>query len=414
MLRLPVFGLVLGMISAHAQIVCSTTVYPAEGDTLVTYDLTFPGDPYCAPGTVTNALGYFCSTTGTAGCPSRFDESSRQWRFDMTYTSDYFGNSKGAGCWAGIGPAVFAHSTHDCSIAGDICEDVYVTELGQYVGVGAGGFFLAGDTHYFGSTACWPADASASVEFCHGCPGSLACPAGAYPKCTSSGWTCSDGSAGCVTPPPYYDCGANAQLICGSNGWTCQCVGGACGVNCPIIVDTRDEGFHLTDAQHGVWFEFLPHASPIRLGWTDPDYGNGFLALDRDGDGRISNGTELFGNITPQPQSDEPNGFLALSVFDDPTNGGDGNGFIGPDDSIYEQLRVWIDADHDGISDLGELKSLPEVGIFRIALRYHNSRFVDQFGNEFRFRGAIWGGDADRERDACYDVFLTSQPGQGQ
>lgn len=62
--------------------------------------------------------------------------------------------------------------------------------------------------------------------------------------------------------------------------------------------------------------------------------GSGFLALDRNGDGMINNGSELFG---PNGGS----GFVELSLFDD-----DGNQWIDENDSIYDRLRIWTkDAD---------------------------------------------------------------------
>lgn len=181
------------------------------------------------------------------------------------------------------------------------------------------------------------------------------------------------------------------------------------GIQCPILVDTQNQGFHLTDWEHGVRFQFYPNQPAIQLSWTDASYANGWLALDRNGNGMIDNATELFGNITPQPASARPNGFLALAVFDDPANGGNGNGVIDPGDAVYSHLRVWIDANHDGISQPEELKTLPEVGIFRIDLKYISTPYADQYGNQFRYRGTVWDGQG-KGLEATWDVFLTAGP----
>jgi hypothetical protein len=184
--------------------------------------------------------------------------------------------------------------------------------------------------------------------------------------------------------------------FCDGSNWLCT--------QSPIIIDTKDEGFHFTDAVHGVQFALLP-GKPAQVAWTNPNFHNGFLVLDRNGDGIINDATELFGNVTPQPASAAPNGYLALAVFDDPANGGNGNGFLDPGDAVWGRLRVWIDANHNGISEQRELHTLRELRIARIGLKYRRSPYTDPFGNEFRYVARNWD-DGGRDRDLCYDVFL--------
>lgn len=204
-----------------------------------------------------------------------------------------------------------------------------------------------------------------------------------------------------MPPPNPANCGAGGRYICSCAGWFCKIS--------PIVLDPFDEGFHLTSLSEGVRFRITAGGPLDQMSWTDAAYRNGWLALDRNGNGTIDDLTELFGNLTPQPPSEDPNGFLALAVFDDPRNGGNGNGFIDPGDAVYSHLRVWIDANHNGISEPGELHTLQELGIFKIGLKYHESDFVDQYGNRFRYKGSVWD-DGGNEKDICYDVFLQVQP----
>lgn len=165
----------------------------------------------------------------------------------------------------------------------------------------------------------------------------------------------------------------------------------------------------MTSLGDGVKFRILPGGSLFQMSWTDANWRNGWLALDRNDDGTIDDFTELFGNLTAQPPSSQPNGFLALAVFDDSENGGNGNGFIDPGDAVYSRLRVWIDANHNGISEPNELHTLQELGIFKIGLAYHENPFVDQYGNPFRYQGSVWD-EGGNERNTCYDVFLQVRP----
>jgi hypothetical protein len=206
--------------------------------------------------------------------------------------------------------------------------------------------------------------------------------------------------------PPY------GQNQCYSWSYTsCSWVPTSCQQS-PIIIDTDGRGFELTSVADGVSFDISGTGSPIRMAWTTPGSKNAFLALDRDHDGKVDSGKELFGNYTPQPPSVEPNGFLALAVFDMPANGGNDDGVIDQNDSIYSHLVLWIDENHDGISQPSELHSLSELGLFSISVSYRESKKTDQFGNQFRYRSAVNPDvKTNQPRDGrwAYDVFFATQ-----
>ena len=224
------------------------------------------------------------------------------------------------------------------------------------------------------------------------------------------------GGSGSGTPPPCVIGGSNCNNCVpptceGGYGWNptvCSCY----RYGSPIVIDTDGSGFHLTSALSGVKFDIFGDGNLTQIAWTAKGSTNGWLALDRDGNGVIDSGKELFGNITPQPPSSNPNGFLALAVFDDPQNGGNGDGVIDSHDAVWSSLMVWIDANHDGISQPDELHHLDEFGIRSIGLMYRESRWIDQYGNEFRYRGWLDPTRKEELDHTIYDVFLTTLDSQ--
>jgi hypothetical protein len=191
-------------------------------------------------------------------------------------------------------------------------------------------------------------------------------------------------------PQVVADCETgDGDEIAGWWDWeTCQCIYGTS----PIIIDLDSDGLSLTNALNGVQFDILVTGKPVSVAWTAAGADDSFLALDRNGNGTIDHGAELFGNLTPQPNTERKsgaNGFLALAVFDQLATGGNNDGQISDADAVYPTLRLWKDTNHDGISQPDELRGLADVGVRSIALRYQVSQRMDEFGNVFRFRSHV-------------------------
>ena len=217
-----------------------------------------------------------------------------------------------------------------------------------------------------------------------------------FPDCSDPGcWNsaacqcepvnCGEGQA----PGPYPECG--------------------CVPYSPVVVDVAGNGFNLTSASTGVPFDFNGDGNLERLSWTAPNSDDAWLVLDRDQNGTIDNGTELFGNLSPQsapPPGMGKNGFNALVEFDKAAKGGNADGLITERDAVFRNLRLWQDTNHNGISEPSELSTLNQLGLTGIECDYREANRRDQHGNKFRYRAKVIDTRNTQISRWAWDVFL--------
>lgn len=160
------------------------------------------------------------------------------------------------------------------------------------------------------------------------------------------------------------------------------------------------------DASAPVRYTARPGARAFPLdvagGSTDwPTSATPWLALDRDGDGRITSGRELFGTLSAPELAESP-GFAALAALD-----ANRDGEVDARDPAFARLLVWAD-DGDRVSQPGELRRLSELGVRSLSLDWARGLRCDRRGNCERERATFrWAAADGRVRlGALVDVHL--------
>jgi hypothetical protein len=224
-----------------------------------------------------------------------------------------------------------------------------------------------------------------------------------------SGGTSTGGASGADAGLPCcngYPHDTNGSSTGGQNpSGDCTCDGACqtvCGSGTPLVLSLLHAPVEFTEASG--YFDLSGASEPRQTDWVAPS--TPWLCLDRDGNGRIDDGSELFGSMTRLSNGRRAtNGFEALRELD-----GDGDGFLTPADAAWGDLLVWSDRNQDRVSQADELISLSATPILAIELAYHSAPRCDARGNcEVERARVYYVGANQTAAGALVDVHLPSR-----
>ena len=174
---------------------------------------------------------------------------------------------------------------------------------------------------------------------------------------------------------------------------------GGCETDCgsswnpePLVLDLNGDGVRTTGMDDRIWFDLDGNGARDRITWIDGMTLDGFLWVNLSGKRNcVENGSELFGIGTVLPDGTRAtDGFQALSMYDAPEQGGNGDGFIDSNDDVWSKLRIWIDSNHDGVCQPTETGPIHRYGVEAISLSAVKTTYVDGNGNGHFLRGRYW------------------------
>lgn len=200
------------------------------------------------------------------------------------------------------------------------------------------------------------------------------------PQCKDDGEWCQEPSECCS-----YECGISVQT---------------CGLPTPILVNLRGR-VELTSPADGILFDFWGNGRPIPMPWP-VDGSSAWLVLDRNDNGTVDDGGELFGNGTLLTDGTRAeHGFIALADLDH-----NRDGVVDRSDPAFDRLALWVATVRGGVIETSALVPLASAGIDALSVYFRESRRTDRWGNVFKYRAPVWFASGDVR--FAYDVFFGS------
>jgi hypothetical protein len=186
----------------------------------------------------------------------------------------------------------------------------------------------------------------------------------------------------------------------------CAIAPGAWAQCSPIVIDTHKDGIQLGPAGRTVSFDVNADGFPDTVQWVRPRGDEAFLTLDRNRNGIVDDGSELFGVGTPLLEGGSaPNGFVALAQYDQPLLGGNDDGVISRADAIWQELSLWVDANADGVATRNEMRRPESLGLTSFGIIPRVRRYIDEAGNSLPYWA--WAGATGRPaRTTMVDVYF--------
>ena len=172
----------------------------------------------------------------------------------------------------------------------------------------------------------------------------------------------------------------------------------------PLVLDLDGDGIETVShkAYKGALFDHDGDGIRTASGWVASD--DGLLVVDRNGDGIINDGKELFGDsYVLKDGTHAVHGYAALAEYDS-----NSDGMVDAKDAELDKLRVWRDLNQDGVSQKEELFTLEEVGVQSLNVAYQDSNRNLGDGNRLAQEGSYIGKDGKVR--TMGDLLLSNNP----